>query len=408
MFVSLLRAALGEERARAEKLDARLDTEQRAAQKVAQDITRYVETMQALEAEVVSLRKEGKRRHKLDHKVQMAGDVVTVEIDEKSSEEPSGVGVGVGAELEEARRTSRELTLEVGRLQEHVRSETALRKSLEAKLRVCEEQVRDYEAQLKELKGGLESLHGELERCHNATREQKTTMTTPRRPEEEQQEQEASKEVLELRSKLQRTAKDLTSLKYKSKNLMHAYKQKKESHERLRARLRHVASTLKDVRTVCSRAERNYREVANHLGSELEICARLLAAYLDLTPHFQPIQLYGRDMAGWFADVGAVAAWLRNQIVAFGKRLWTEKEAVKAVLPFPEIPAKEPQAAARRKRAPAPEDLGLNTLSEISEALMLEEETETEVRSVLEAVKSQDQILRVRDAALTDLMAQVK
>ena len=160
-----------------------------------------------------------------------------------------------------------------------------------------------------------------------------------------------------------------------------------------------MGSTLKDIQTVCARAERNYREVANHLGSELEICARLLAAYLDLTPNFQPIQIYGRELSGWFSDVGAVSAWLRDQIVAFGKRLWTEKDSVSRVVPFPALPAK----VKKKKHTPPLQRDG--TLSEISQSVLAEDEDRT-VMSVLDAVLSQDEMLRVRDLALSELLLQ--
>ena len=62
----------------------------------------------------------------------------------------------------------------------------------------------------------------------------------------------------------------------------------------------------------------------------------------------------------------AMSTWLQKQLVAFGKRLWTDREPIdrdRIVVPFPKIPA----ASKEREEE-------INTLSELSSITLLEDQ----------------------------------
>jgi chromosome segregation ATPase len=83
------RQALNEEREKNEKLDRKLEGEQRAAKKIALDITRYVEQMKMLEREVADLRRQRKKRGGSGerHEIDMRGDTLAVvRIEEEEQE----------------------------------------------------------------------------------------------------------------------------------------------------------------------------------------------------------------------------------------------------------------------------------------------------------------------------------
>ena len=62
-----------------------------------------------------------------------------------------------------------------------------------------------------------------------------------------------------------------------------------------------------------------------------------------------------------------MSTWLQKQLVAFGKRLWTDREPIdrdKIVVPFPKIPT---TSSKEREEE-------INTLSELSSITLLEEQ----------------------------------
>ena len=62
-----------------------------------------------------------------------------------------------------------------------------------------------------------------------------------------------------------------------------------------------------------------------------------------------------------------MSTWLQKQLVAFGKRLWTDREPIdrdRMVVPFPKIPA---TSSKEREEE-------INTLSELSSIAFLEEQ----------------------------------
>ena len=66
-----------------------------------------------------------------------------------------------------------------------------------------------------------------------------------------------------------------------------------------------------------------------------------------------------------------MSTWLQKQLVAFGKRLWTDREPIdrdKIVVPFPKIPATAAAATSKEREEE------INTLSELSSVAILEDQ----------------------------------
>ena len=320
------RAELAEERGRREKLDEKLEREQRAARKVGQDITRYVEQMRALEEEVAKLKREARAKRApapASAVVDMQGDVLTATlVPQKGGEEEN-----LASRLEEERCRTRELQSRVARY---------------------EEQEAEYERQLAELKSGLVSLQRELEEKCQALPPigdfLTATTTTTQLPQERLLQESGGhlKSDLEnAKSELEATREELSSLKLKSKNLVRQYRRKRSHLAEQSARIASARHLLEAVMAGCAESERNYRTVLCHLGSEVEVSVRLLCAYLGVELlHREPVRMSGRPLEEWFADVRALSRWLQAQLVAFGKRFWTSRESVREVLPPPTIPAR--------------------------------------------------------------------
>ena len=60
-----------------------------------------------------------------------------------------------------------------------------------------------------------------------------------------------------------------------------------------------------------------------------------------------------------------MSTWLQKQLVAFGKRLWTDREPIdrdRMLVPFPKIPASKER------------EEEINTLSELSSVALLEDQ----------------------------------
>jgi hypothetical protein len=255
---------------------------------------------------------------------------------------------------------------------------------------IYEDQVADYECQLTELKLGLETLQGELERCQSVSRTSRATV---------QATAENNSTLEDVTLERDRLETDLKRLKAKCKVLLAQYGHKKELVRTQSKKMRLARQALLDVKTVCAATERNYEDILCHLGSEVEICARLMSAYLDVrVTHDQPVRLRGRSLLAWFCDVQAMSTWLQRQLVAFGKRVWTErepcsKELKKKVLPFPQIPAVTATSMANAEAVD-------NTLSEVSQSI-----EEDRSQSIREAVRLQDQMVRSRDVTIEKVLS---
>jgi len=375
------RSALNEEREKSERLDRKLEAEGRAAKKVAHDITKYVEQMRAMEREVAELRRERetwKKRERSQEvkapagmpEIQMAGDVLSVVTVEREAP---------------AAPDKTELV-----------AERAKRLELEIQAAKYRDQIADYEGQLAGLKLGLEGLQGELERCQNAGEKK-----TPRSA------REAAAADSGLAMEKERVEGDLKRLKAKTRALLAQYDKKKTVIAAQAAKMKSVRGALLDLRTVCAASEENYRAILSHLGSEVEIAARLMSAYLDadigggMMKHSGPVTVRGRPtMLAWFEDVHAMSTWLQKQLVAFGKRLWTDREPIdrdRIFVPFPRIPAVATAASKEREEE-------INTLSEFSSVALLEDQDFDRSASIRAAVALQDQMVRSRDDAIQKML----
>ena len=125
-----------------------------------------------------------------------------------------------------------------------------------------------------------------------------------------------------------------------------------------------------------------------------------------------------------------MSTWLQKQLVAFGKRLWTDREPIdrdKIVVPFPKIPA-----ISSKER-----EEEINTLSELSSITLLEDQVKPlptqkstgyyqdlngkcfhnlnstvfqdmdRSASVRAAVALQDQMVRSRDGAIQKMLLEL-
>ncbi|CAM6054364.1 unnamed protein product [Sphagnum tenellum] len=229
-----------------------------AAQKIGQDITRYVGQMKAMEEEVAMLRKERAA----------AGRLV---------------------------RTTRE--------REDLDESSSRRQQLEAR-------VSGYELQ-KELE----------EKCQSVDDAPPPPPQLPPAADNDAAARAVGRleaALAEARSRCEVGERTLKSLKAKSKILLKQYRQKKLLLEEQDRKMSDVRRSLHAIMAGCADTERNYRSILSHLGSEAEITARLMAAYLGVDVAHAPVRMHGRRLAEWFRDVHALSAWLQRQILAFG------------------------------------------------------------------------------------------
>ena len=81
---------------------------------------------------------------------------------------------------------------------------------------------------------------------------------------------------------------------------------------------------------MCQSKEDNNRKILDHLGNQIEISGRLLAAYLNVEHSLENTSLKShhtkKSLAVWFCDVQALASWTHSQLTALGTRHWTGKE----------------------------------------------------------------------------------
>ncbi len=325
------RAALQEERQRSERLDEKLEKEQRAARKVGQDITKYVGQMRAMEEEVALLRKRGDNKKAAAAApvvVDMRGDTLTATIVEEERTE-SGLERHVQATSSVVRK---------------LEDERARNRELLTRLARYESQEVEYERQLAELKEGLVKLQKELEdKCQLMSVPMMPALEAAAAATKGDAEARLEAAAKELQRRLAGSEEELKTLKGKSKKLLRQYQGKKVQLEEERRKVLLARECLSDVMVGCAASERNYCAILCHLGSELEVSARLLAAYLGVElAQRQPVQMSGRPMAEWFSDVHSLSSWLQGQLVAFGKRVWTGREAPPTeILSPPSIPNEE-------------------------------------------------------------------
>lgn len=330
------RQLLEEERNRSSKLDQKLDIEKKAAEKVGQDINKYVSRMQDLEREIAEAKREKKTKAKNpagEPVINMHGDTLSVHYPAEDD---------LADQL-------RRLTLELN-------NERSARVNLEAENLVQEEKLNESKKQLNDLRQGLESLEEELARCQGLSIAYPSTLSpiSIKTGTNTEAEQPDVRTVNDLSKTLSKREKDFQSLKSKSEILLKKYKERKSAHLALKLKIKGILSSL--LESLAS-AEQNYRCILSHLGSEIEISTRLMAAYLHISVKHSPVQLLHRSLSGWFNDIQALSTWLQKQILCFGQRCWTDREPgiqSKHLVAFPAIPV--------------PQDPE-NTFDDVSEAL---------------------------------------
>lgn len=338
------RAALEEERSKCVQLDKKLERERRAAQKVGQDVTRYVEQMQALEAEVKALRVQ-KKSTTTTTKVEMSGDSLTA--------------VTVAED-------------DLSRLQDQLEAERKRSRDLEAKIHRYEDQIRDNGVQMADLKKGLEAVQQELE-------EKYEMIATAAQPSPKKVESNSQSLAIS-------TSKDqgTTAIRAKFKALHKRYIQRKKECEEQKKQLDEVRVALQQLNIDFLSAEENFHVILSHLGSQIEISAKVMATYLNVDiSAMKTVQVRPAKLSKWFGYIHSLSTWLQGQIVSFGKRYWTKKEPPVQVLDFP-LNLDDLSKAASEE-----------TLEELSSMMM-----SVSKRSIVDAVVKQDKLSTKRTAAI--------
>ena len=305
-----LELELAEEKKRRLVLDQKLDSERRAAKIVAQDITRYVDAMKQLEKQV-------------EHYKNLA------ETDDKNSTTLCRSCLE-SSTIEEAALRVR---VETSELAQELVVERQRRLEIEQKHSSCESQIQDYEIQLKDLKLGLETVQDELERCQSSTGDQNLKRTQLKLANVKAErnvlfasESKANEEATQAKFKLQLAEEALDRLKAKSKILLSKYRSRKQSFSAMSNKVNKIRTSLIQLQSLCRTKEENNRRILDHLGNQIEISARLLAAYLKVSIEDDLVKDSKKTLAAWFCDVQALASWTHSQLAAFGARYWMGKE----------------------------------------------------------------------------------
>ena len=181
---------------------------------------------------------------------------------------------------------------------------------------------RSYELQVKDWKEELEMLQKELERCQSQQQQQQQqhqgasetgTDNRTERKEKRKMEKElrelklnyadtlATKESLssyesklfaeleEVKHKLSTTEEALIRLRAKSKILLSKYRSKKTSYAEICVKVDSIRVCLLELRDLCRTKDENYRDILDHLGSQIQIrfifFLLLTNTYFAVHPH---------------------------------------------------------------------------------------------------------------------------
>ncbi len=169
-------------------------------------------------------------------------------------------------------------------------------------------QEAESERQLAELKSGLVTLQRELEEKCRAVEELPLPHPTVMAPRQEEDHDKTRLEsaLREKESELAARDEDLRDLRSKTKSLLKRYDRSRSQLEERDSRLRAARRKATELAAECAAAERNYCVVLRHLGSEVEVCARLMAAYLGVEVAEEwrgHVAMDGRPLGEWFGDV---------------------------------------------------------------------------------------------------------
>lgn len=190
-------------------------------------------------------------------------------------------------------------------------------------------------------------------------------------------------DLAEAREKVAVTEESLVRLRGKSKALLNKYRLKKLSYAELCVKVDKIRECLVDLRDLCQTKDENYRDILDHLGSQVQISARLVAAYLDIVYNYDAISLTGSNvkLSNWFCAVQALSTWTHKQLMAFAQKCWTETKSRKETL------------------------VDVDTLSEISQTFEHDSERE---RSVISLAEAQDRISRTQRDSFDTLLSRIK
>ena len=190
-------------------------------------------------------------------------------------------------------------------------------------------------------------------------------------------------DLAEAKEKIAVTDESLVRLRGKSKALLSKYRLKKMSHADLCVKVDHIRACLVDLRDLCRTKDENYRDILDHLGSQIQIGARLVAAYMDIVYNYDAITLTGSNvkLSNWFCAIQALSTWTHKQLMTFAHKYWTEPRSRKETL------------------------VDADTLSEISQTFEHDSERE---RSVVSLVEAQDRISRTQMDSFDTLLSRIK
>jgi len=189
-----------------------------------------------------------------------------------------------------------------------------------------------------------------------------------------------------FREKLSKAEESLSRLKVKSKALLQQHRAKKQSHAELCIKVDGIRLCLLELQHLCRTKDENYRDILDHLGSQIQISARLVAAYLDMAYNYDALNLNGNvKLYNWFCAIQALSTWTHKQLMVFGAKCWTTSVG------------DENKGASHR--------VDCDTLSEISHTFEQDSDKEKSLRSLVEA---QDRISRTQKDSFDTLLSRTK
>ena len=316
---NILKNLLEIEKVARNEVEAKLESEREAAKVVARDITRYVDNMKKLEMRNEQLIRE-KERSKDD--TDNFSDLCRTCLERSSVEETARAVGDTVKEVEESAAIFKNEFIQ----------ERKMRLQIEEEHSKCRSQVHELERQLAELKLGLFNVQEELEKTtEDPSLKIKLAHLKAERNALKSELVKANEEAEECREELRSSQDSLSRLRSKSKIMLHRYRAKKQSLTSMTLKVAKIQKWLLELRVMCQTKEDSNRKILDHLGCQIEISARLLAAYLKVPlekEDFLPLSNPSKGLSGWFCDVQALASWTHSQISGLGVRLWTGKESM--------------------------------------------------------------------------------
>ncbi len=319
---------LANERERVKELDRKLDSEKKAAQTISKDIRKYVDHVKSLEAENKELRKEAKTNN-------TSYDNNPINVLERSVLCQTCLNDTAEDAIENGAGKVGNLAQELAARNEDLIKE--LNKEKSERLRL-EMEVKGYQVQLgKVITAEIQPFEQSpsLSTIHDSSHSRSGGKGSRTKLKIELAEAVAERNSLKNENERMHADLDSTNLrlkeveashlrlKSKSKILLKQYRSKKDNVGNVRGKLSAVKKALFELKDLCKTREDNNRSLLNHFGNQIEISARLLAAYLNIT-YAGPSLILTREkkLTDWFCNVQALSVWTQKQLVSFGKYLW--------------------------------------------------------------------------------------